>query len=177
MKFLTLMVLASVILSGCHWNESGVRKIGVDPRISDCGGFSGAQNGLSRQMEGETLCSDERLIWQYDPDSRNLSILNSDVWLNCCGKHRITALVSRDTGIYTIEETDKPEAGDARCGCMCCFDFGIDLPDTRREVIRVQIYRHVTDGDPRSLVWEGDLDLAHGEGEVVITENVGWCDS
>jgi hypothetical protein len=99
------------------------------------------------------------------------------VFLNCCGEHSIAVLDAG--GVYEISETDEPifyEGEPARCGCMCLFDFGIELPGVS-STIQIRITLDVTDDeDPRVTRWEGEIDLAQGSGEILIQENVGWCE-
>lgn len=171
--FLPLFVLALV---GCGWIGSETRNLGDNADISDCGGFVSAQPADLREKQvEEDFCKDERLIWSYNSESRTVSFFNKDVFLNCCGRHSITVVRNKETGVYILEETDRPEPGGVRCGCMCFFDFKIDLPDVAGGIIEVQLYRHVTDNDPRWIVWEGTLDLDQGAGDQIVREDVGYC--
>ena len=126
---------------------------------------------------GPEVCADEVLAWQYDETTQKATINNKNVWLNCCGEHSISALFNEETGVYEIRETDAPEEPGGRCFCMCFFDFTVELTDISSSVISVIITRDTTDDEmPRGTVWEGSLDLSAGSGEVIIAEDVGWCD-
>lgn len=165
--------------------HAGIGNLGVNQQISDCGGFAAAGNmRLSPQTKNtqcsrgrlylnqrqrrhaaaaaakNTLCGDERLSWRYDPNSRTITFLNEDVWLNCCGEHSLSITLDETTGIYVIQETDAP--GESRCLCLCFFDFSIDLPHMTAESMTVQLYRHITDEGPEQFVWQGTLDLSLG---------------
>lgn len=123
----------------------------------------------------EELCRDERLYWQYDPNSRTVTFLNKDVWLNCCGEHAINITLDVTTGNYQIHETDAPGAA-GRCYCLCFLDFSIELPDMPAQSIGVELYRHVTDEGPEWLVWEGTVTPSQNTGEILIQKDVGWCE-
>ncbi len=177
--FISFTILFGMLAVSCNNESSGITqhadigKFGVNPQVSDCGGFSAASKTLSSQQMQNDQCRDERLLWQYDPNSRMVTFLNEDVWLNCCGEHSITITLHETTGNYIIRETDAP--AESRCLCMCFFDFTIGLPDMLPESIGVELYRHVTDDGPEWLVWQGTLELNQGSGEIVIQKNIGWC--
>jgi hypothetical protein len=176
--FLVLFFLILVFCVSCGGggSDSSSVAVGTNPLISECGGFDTMQNILISQQEEDASCSDERLFWQYDEVSQIVHFLNKDVWLNCCGEHSISISMDEETGKYTIVETDDPLDGDGRCSCMCFFDFAIDLnnPTTIADTIYVKLTR-VIDG-AEDAIWEGELILSDGEGDVLIEENVGFCD-
>jgi len=61
---------------------------------------------------------------------------------------------------------------------MCVFDYVIEVQGVDEEVIDVRIERDVTDWPEGSgLVWEGQLDLTQGSGQVIIddTPEDMWC--
>lgn len=185
MKRFQIGIISSVILLGivagsCNKESSGVTqhdaigKLGINPSVSECGGFAAEGKTLQSQQTKNDLCSDERLLWQYDPNSRIVTFLNENVWLNCCGEHSITITLDEATGNYLIHEKDAP--GESRCLCMCFFDFSIGLSDMPPESIVAELYRHITDDGPEWLVWQGTLDLSQKTGESVIQKDVGWCE-
>ncbi len=153
----------------------GCQDIGVNAAISECGGFE----TVTRALEENPDCGDHRLLLTVDADAPDVvHLLDENVWLNCCGEHTIR--VYNEHGVYAVYETDEPEGalfGGARCGCMCLFDFAVDIPDVKDSIISVRVVLDVTDDDePAQTVWEGDVDLTHGAAEVLIREDVGWCD-
>lgn len=181
--FITFFVFIFLVFAGCNddssepgGSEPGIGNLGVNAQISDCGGFDTEKHELSSQATEDSLCSNERLIWQYDQESHTVKFLNKDVWLNCCGEHSITSTVDEKTGMYIIEEIDSPEFGMGRCHCMCFFDFKINLPNIESGALNIELYRHVTDEGVRTMIWKGELDLNNGEGDELIRENIGWCD-
>jgi hypothetical protein len=199
MKRLQIGIISSIMVLGmlavsCNKESSEITQhdaigtLGINPRVSDCGGFAaGAKTVQPQPTEDELhndepqsqpvehdLCSDERLHWQYDPNSHSVTFLNEDVWLNCCGNHSITITLDEATGNYLIHETDAP--GESRCLCLCFFDFSIGLSEMPSESIVVELYRHITDEGPEWLVWQGTLDLSQKTGELVIQKDVGWCE-
>jgi hypothetical protein len=175
-----VIVLGIIAVMSCNKESSGITQhdaidtLGVNARVSDCGGFAEGTKALQSQSVEDELCSDERLHWQYDPNSHIVTFLNEDVWLNCCGEHSITITLDDVTGNYQIRETDAP--GKSRCLCMCFFDFSIELPDIQSKPIVVELHRHITDEGPEWMVWQGSLDLRQETGEIVIQRDVGWCE-
>jgi len=144
--------------------------VGSNSEVSECGGFK----GKSRDSDG--YCDAERLLWTFDSETKTLSIANTRVLLNCCGKHSIDAFYDSESGTYTVVEIDAPADGGARCACMCVFDYKTDITGVDSESAYMVISRHVTDeGEPR-IVWTGTLDIADGEGtEVVYESPPDWC--
>ncbi len=155
--------------------------LGANAKISECGGFEATLDTDTTDTTdtGDDNCRDESLAWQYDNETKTVSFLNNNVWLNCCGTHSVIIRLNGETGIYEILETDVPEMEGSmplRCDCMCFFDFRIDLPNIDSKAIKVKILRHETDlGDQPQTVWEGELDLTEGKGNEVVKANVGWC--
>jgi len=152
--------------------------LGRDAKVSDCGGFDGEQAGYGEPEDDDGDVRDELLLWDYEADAETVVFLNRNIWLNCCGEHSIEIFLDDKAGVYEISETDAPiiyEGEPARCGCMCFYDFAVSLPDVSCGVISVKLTRDVTDdGEPRYTVWEGEIDLADGSGEIVVDEDVGW---
>ena len=175
------------LVSGIISQASESSDLGRNARVSNCGGFDMA---TTRDGTDDEYCRDERLIWQYDEGSQTASFLNKNVSLNCCGEHSVTVSLDKETGVYEISETDKPIGGMGRCSCLCFFDFGIDLPDIISETVRIKLSRLVIDYmypysmweypdsekiESYSAMWEGELDLSGYEGDVLISENGGYC--
>lgn len=173
---LSVMTIVVMLLASCNDQvtqaDSEEQNIGSNTKISECGGF---QSKHKQTRTEDEYCSAERLIWSYNQDAHTVLFLNQDVWLNCCGEHTMSIVFNEDTEVYEIHETDKPVSGKGRCLCLCFFDFQIELPQIPSGVISVQLHRHVTDEGPQQLIWQGALDLSQGNGDVVIQEEVGWC--
>lgn len=162
-----------------HAESAEANNIGRSPKISECGGFSEKEATFDDTPE-DNECRDERLVWNYNEDTRTLSLMNKNIHLNCCGDRSISASLNKETGVYEIYETDKPERIDgqpARCRCMCFFDFQIEVPDIDSGTIPVKIFRSVTEekNGASKAVWNGELDLSRARGDEEIQENVGWC--
>ncbi len=139
---------------------------------SECGGF---ESSTLRTSSGN-YCDAEVLAWSYDVDTGSVSLADERMLLNCCGDHTITTTLV--DGVYVIEEVDAPMDGDARCDCMCVFDFAIEIAGVGPGAMPIRITRYVTDqGDAPVLVWEGSIDLGLGSGEEIIDDSdVGmWC--
>ena len=152
--------------------------IGKNPQLSDCGGFAADKSKADDDEMAE--CGDEMLNWSYDSGSGTVVFVHKDVFLNCCGNHSIAVYFNEDENVYEITETDSPEMYEgeaARCGCMCLFDFGVEVADLEESAINVKLSIDVTDDDQWSGVhWKGQIDLSETTGEILIEENVGWCE-
>ena len=155
-------------------NEYESRILSIDAQVSGCGGFDVLKKEFMYKSIESSECS-ERIIWQYDQDSQILRFLNKDAWLNCCGEHSIIVSMDKETGVFIIDEIDEPELSGGRCWCMCFFDFKVDLLNISLEKIEVELYRYITDREPRFIVWEGQLDLGKGYGDIVINVESGYC--
>jgi hypothetical protein len=136
--------------------------------ISDCGGFEAGNRGPVG------YCDSEKLLWEYNPDTKTLALADSRVLLNCCGEHQFDVYLHPDTGVYEAWEIDSPEmlGGEpARCNCMCVFDFKTEVTDVRTDSIQLVLMRHVTDsGDPEQ-VWAGTLDFStERSGELILDD-------
>ena len=163
-------------LVACGGSSSG---LGVNGEVSECGGFglSGPAGPPIPQETGHAYseCADDVIEWSHDSSSQTLSFLNKGVFLNCCGDHAIS--VALESGVYVITESDEPESGDARCGCMCMFDYAVDIPNLSGDSVDIKVQRNITDASPAlSVIWEGSLDLTQGSGQEMIEEDAGWCD-
>ena len=123
-----------------------------------------------------TYCDAEVLTYSLDSQSGKLSLSNNRVLLNCCGKHSVD--VRKEGSRYIITETDDSVDG-ARCGCMCVFDFAVDLDKISGQRIEIAIERNVTDdGNGVQRIYSGTLDLNTPSGNVVLdATDVGpWCE-
>lgn len=169
---LTLPLL-TLGLMGCEGSN-----IAKESSISSCGGFGKASQALTADLKGDpaTYCDAERLLWAYFPESQTLEVANNRVMLNCCGEHDIE--IQLEAGVYVLNETDAPEAGDARCGCTCVFDYTAAVDGVPSGQVDLRIMRTVTDDyEGTRLIWEGSIDTTTSSGAVDLQNNaVGpWC--
>ena len=145
--------------------------------VSGCGGFSKAERSTGGTVplspDPETYCDAERILWQYEKSSRTLRLLNARVLLNCCGDHDITAEMV--DGSLVVTENDQPENGTGRCRCLCVFDYYVDVSGVGPGSVSMQLFLRVDDTVERK--WEGDIDLAAGQGEIVVKSEklTMWC--
>ena len=78
-----------------------------------------------------------------------------------------------DSAIYVVTETDAPQGGDTRCKCTCVFDLGVRVSPVVQGVIALTLVRTITDLEaPDRVLFDGQLDLADGEGRIVVDETV-----
>ena len=149
---------------------TGPTEVGQMATFTECGD----------QEQTPEYCAAEVLEWSYDAGSGALTLKDSRAYLNCCGERTIKAFKIDDT-TYELRETDDPavleDGSEARCGCMCVFDYGIQIPDVAEGVITVRVKREISDSDNGNLDWEGMLDLSEGEGEQTLdtTDAGGFC--
>jgi len=168
---LTFVALIALGSSGCG-SQGPLHQLSSE--VSDCGGF--ARLGSPLMEEAPAYCDAEVLHWQYDAQAGVLSVNNTRVELNCCGVHGVG--IAEQGGVYVITETDEPEFGDARCGCMCVFDFSLSAEGIPAGTIQVKLVREVSDWPEGSgVVFEGELDLSAGAGFVVLDDaDTMWCE-
>jgi len=151
---------------------------GTPGEVSTCGGFEGLAAHALTNAAVDDYCAAEVLVWTYDATAETLSLSNERVSLNCCGEHSVALRQTGDT-TFAMAEVDAPESGDARCGCMCVFDFRVTGEQVPDGVITLELTREVTDSeDPFTEVWSGELDLGAGAGSIVVdtTDLEMWCD-
>ncbi|MDI1446123.1 hypothetical protein [Polyangium sp. 6x1] len=187
---LGILILSATSFLACSGGEGSsgsentppASSLDVSPSISTCGGFLGSSEGakIPPSPAPATYCEAERLLWNYDPETRTLGLLDARIQLNCCGEHSLAVAV--ENGVHVVTQTDAPEkleTGDeARCGCMCVFDYAADIKPVESSTISLRIMRNVTDDEPPvTLVWEGMVDLTAGSGEVVLSTASAepWC--
>lgn len=140
--------------------------------ISECGGFE----AQLRTSADTGYCDAEVLLWSYDSEIGTLSLADNRIFLNCCGEHSME--VTEEDGVYVVTETDAPEFGDARCGCMCVFDFTVEVYEIFDQAFDFRLVRDVTDSETGlEIVYEGSLDLAQGSGSIILDETdiEPWC--
>jgi len=161
---LSLGSMLVLYLGGCAQSEDEA-PLFQRASLSECGGFD-----LDRLPDNDPrteYCDHEVLHWRYDLATETLEIIDSRVLLNCCGEHHIEADIV--DGVLVVTETDMPEMGGLRCGCMCTFDFSLTLEGVPAESVELQLVRHVTDdGAGEEVVWQGNVHLALGTGAVII---------
>ena len=145
--------------------------------VSECGGFENTQQQQALTADGASgYCDAEVLSWEYS--AGKLSINNTRVLLNCCGEHSI-GIDEIDDGEYLVTEVDQPDGIGGRCGCMCVFDFELEANELPERTIKLVLERDVTDSENGiQTVWEGELDLSQGSGDIVVDETdvEGWCE-
>jgi hypothetical protein len=136
--------------------------------ISECGGFDDKQKSDDTYQLG-SYCANELLLWKRDPKTGAVTFTDQRVELNCCGDRSITA--ADQGGVLVITVTDAPEQGNARCFCMCVFDFAITVGKLSGKV-PVKLVRDITDDNqPPKTVYSGTLDLTAPSGVVIVDKN------
>ncbi|MCA9620798.1 MAG: hypothetical protein KC731_17360, partial [Myxococcales bacterium] len=132
--------------------------------LSDCGD----------SQQTTEYCAAEVLVWTHDPNTSTLTLLDRRMELNCCGE-RSWVISEVSGGGYMALQTDAPEiveGEEARCGCMCIFDYTLVSDPIPAGTIDLTIIRNVTDDSesPRTM-FEGSIDLTAGSGEIVLDES------
>jgi hypothetical protein len=168
------LLLAGALAAACTPGDD-TEELTQSAAISDCGGF--VLDTKSPLGDPATYCDAEMLHWSYDVETQTLSLANNRVLLNCCGDHSMK--MKLDGGVYVVTERDAPEFADARCACMCVYDFTLQVQDIPVGSLPLRLVRNVTDNpEGPQLVYEGTLDLTQGLGQVVIdnTNLEHWCE-
>lgn len=174
-NLLIASLVTAGLAAGCTNDDGPSGALTQQAAISDCGGFFNPQQ-KTPMGDPATYCDAEMLYWAYDGSTQTLSVANNRINLNCCGLHSMEA--SLVDGVYVLTETDAPEFGDARCSCMCVFDYTIDVQGIPLGTIPLRIERNVTDSQEGvQVVWQGTLDLATGDGSAILdsTDVEPWC--
>jgi hypothetical protein len=170
-----VVITAIALVAGCGgYTDQNDPVITSEDRVSACGGFE--SQGSPLLGDPVDYCAAEVLHWLYEADTQILKLADARVLLNCCGDHAMT--VAEQDGVYVFTETDDPEFGDARCACMCVFDFAIEVTGITTGVIPIRIQREVSDWPEGSgLILEAELDLSLGSGFITIDETdvYPWC--
>ncbi|HSA34118.1 MAG TPA: hypothetical protein P5077_10365 [bacterium] len=146
-------------------------------RVSDCGGFDAPTVRLFAVEE-----CDEMLTWTYDKAGRTLTLLNSDVILNCGAEGAGDVEVVKDEGKYKIVEWSRPEL---TANCMCRFDYETTLKDIAPGTLTMAVVQHfleyIVSDDARTedpgerIIWSGTLDLSQGSGVFFVkTQDYCW---
>lgn len=192
MRHLTLTILGlamATAAAGCSSEDSGPAGSGgstsgvtFTPSISECGGFPDNSGATALPPAGDpaSYCDAEVLLWSYDAASRTLGLSNNRVVLNCCGDHSLSVARDGDTLVVTEKDAPEAQAGGARCGCSCVFDYAADVADVDAGMLKLRLERFVTDLDAAPVeVYEGEIDLGAGTGKVVIDAQSAepWCDT
>ncbi len=142
---------------------------------SQCGGFAQPRDGADEPA----YCEAEVLSWSYDAAQAELHLIDKRMELNCCGEHDMSIVKQGD--VYVVTEVDAPEVFDgqeARCSCMCVYDFALDVQGITEQVIRIELVRDVTDdAQGPQILFTGALDLTQGSGfEILDATPSMWCE-
>lgn len=172
-----LLAFMAVFVSACgnftaqpepdQGSDSDPHPLAYQAALSDCG-------GLDVTVEKSDYCAAEILAWEYDPETKIFVFADNRIVLNCCGEHDMS--IRLVDGVYRITEYDAPEQiepdVESRCHCMCSFDYELKVQDMPHEEIQVKLLRDISDDDDwnSGLVWEGELDLTLGSGEIIIDD-------
>ena len=159
---------------------------GTEPEVDDnfgwlIGGCIGQAEALVEQTSGyDTTCKPEALLpeeidyctekifWEYNQANRTLQLVHGPVALNCCGVRYVNSGVAEE--FYTILEMDEP--GEYRCRCMCDTFYSVCIRNVPETLLPIRIFLHVTDETSQPAdVWEGELDLSEGSGQIVLGES------
>ncbi len=142
---------------------------------SGCGGFSQPRDA----GDEPAYCDAEVLAWSYDAAQQELTLTDRRMELNCCGVHGMSIVQQGD--VYVVTETDAPEiyeGTEARCSCMCVYDFALEAQGIPEQVIQLKLERDVTDGGQGvQTLFEGALDLTAGSGFEILDDTPSmWCE-
>jgi hypothetical protein len=149
------------------------------------GGCAGQDQALIEQTEGYTEECDpapllpdemdyctETLFWKYDQENQALQLVDGPVSLNCCGLRYVRSGIAE--GYNTLIEMDEP--GDGRCRCMCDSIYSVCIHNLAADPAPIRLFRHVTDDGTTepTLIWEGQLDLSEGSGQIDLGPSASW---
>ncbi len=88
-------------------------------RVSGCGGF---ESVAKKRADADSYCAAERLIWEFSPDTKRLTLTHQRFVENCCADITVSASRTGDT-IHVEESIDLSKI----CKCLCTFDSEVEL--------------------------------------------------
>lgn len=162
--------ILALALAACEGGPTFENPLEQTSAVSECGGFP-----QTRDLADGDYCDAEVLSWQYEEASQTLWLADNRILLNCCGDHSMT--ISEEQGVYVATERDAPEFDDARCGCMCVFDYTLEA-NIPEGTIALRVVRDVTDWPEGSgTVFDDTIDLTQGSGSVILDDVpiTDWC--
>ena len=133
--------------------------------ISDCYGFN-------RPFMDPDSCRDEELHWSWDPDSKTMTVLNTNVWINCWGERDLVVLKGTEPNAWEIRETDNiaPEKHGA---CRCMIDFQVELYDVIDPIELTLSREESGTGVTGKLGAVIHPEALHGS--FIVKKSIGWC--
>ena len=136
---------------------------------SPCGGFSTTQGFRSDRA----YCDAEVLRFQYDASRGRLELTDSRVLLNCCGLRSFG--LSQVGDVFVATETDLPDfdqtdSVEGRCRCNCAIDFRLRAEAIPSGVLPFRLDRAIFEQGETHVIYQGELDLSAGTGEIVIDD-------
>jgi len=166
-----IVIALSIFIISCDSSSEKEELIGIglNSKVSECGGFTETKS-IVKTLDEETSCND-MLNWNYNSETKVLSLQNDNVGLNCCGIHSITA--EKIDNKYIVTEIDKSENG-ARCGCMCTFSFAVEIPNVENESINLVLKRNIEENEETETPLETTIDLTQNSGSIIIQEQSGF---
>ena len=165
-----IIVALSIFIISCDEDSNKIIGIGINSKVSECGGFDKTKS-IVKTLDEETTCND-MLNWSYNSETKVLSLQNDNVGLNCCGIHSITA--EKKDNKYIVTEIDKSENG-ARCNCMCTFSFAIEIPNVDSQSISLVLKRDIEENDEiETPLEETTIDLTQNSGTIIVKEQTGF---
>jgi hypothetical protein len=164
-----IFVLSTLIFISCDDASSEkLSGIAVNPRVSECGGFTDVKKIVKATTE-EATCNDV-LNWTYNDKNKTISFQNDNVGLNCCGAHSINVVL--EDGKYIITEVDNSEDG-MRCNCMCTFSFAVDIENIESNPINIILKRNIEE-EGISTVLDTSIDTTQSSGSILVQEQNGF---
>lgn len=146
MKRLIIPVFSLVLLlalPACEEESESTTPVPAGDPSGELTSATDCKSFMKSPLSGLGSSSESAVLYDYDADTRVLTLTHVNAGFNCC-PGELTAAVTVSEGSITIVERER-EAG---CHCNCLFDLGIkvrNLPLGTWSIAFVEPYRHPDD--------------------------------
>jgi hypothetical protein len=162
MKIMTCLAMALFTLSLAACGGGNESNLSQTFAASECGGFPS-------EADDASYCDAEVLSWTF---LDGVLTLTHARFSTSCGSPMEIA-IAEDGQDYLVTESIE----DSMADCVCTYDLRLEVTDMPEGTIHLKLVRDITnDQGPAYDLWEGDLDLTAGSGEITLsTEDLTYC--
>jgi hypothetical protein len=146
MKRLIIPVFSLVLLlalPACDGESESTTPVATGDPAGELTSATDCKSFMKSTLTGPASSSESAVLYEYDTDTRVLTLTHVNAGFNCC-PGELTAAVTVADGSITIVEHER----EASCRCNCLYDLVIevrDLPPGSWSIAFVEPYRHADD--------------------------------